>query len=137
MDNGVCFVGGNSTCCRTADTAWVDSVAADVTAALRELTGASMVVSGYTPPWPDEQPDGFLLVELTKEAATAAVGVVFGFRNSQGMEREGFDAEAWRSAPEAPHSSGIVVANFDEAWRLVCRLGEKLGVRRVELCYGL
>jgi len=133
----MCFVGGNGTRCRIANPLWVDAVAADVTKALEPFIEASMVVTGYTPPWPSEQPDGFVLVELSREELTAAVGIAFGFQNGGVVEREGFDVGAWLTAPNEPHSSGIIVANFDEAWRLVCRIGEALRVPRIELCYGL
>lgn len=98
-----------------------------------------MDVSGYTPPY-DEGcfPGGFLLITLTKESLPPVrFGIEFGQTDEAGkLVRSKFDAEAWTKEPEDPHAAGIQAANFDEAWRIVCMLGNYLRPQRVTLSYG-
>ena len=66
------------------------------------------------------------------------MGLVFGATDDAGQVlRQPFDAINWANNPENPWSAGIAMFNFDEAWRVVVLLAEKLDVQRIEISYGM
>lgn len=99
-------------------------------------------VTGYTPPYEGTDfPGGFLEINLLlrhdSDASEASLGVIFGEEDDRGhLVRHDFEATRWLRDRHNPLASGIIAANFDEAWRIVCLLGKRLNVVQVTIGYG-
>lgn len=115
----------------------LSSIAADLMVQLEEFIGAKLTVYGFTPDGALGADHGALVLELTQATATARIGFQFAARDlEQGAIRHGFDADAWREAPTQWNSSGVWLANAEEALALLCGLGRLLEVRDARVVYG-
>jgi hypothetical protein len=118
---------------------FADSVAGQLVGVLEGYDGGAMNVGGYTPPYEDGCfPAGFLVITVSREGMPlVSFGIEFGRTDERGkVVREKFDAKAWVREPNNPHASGICVVNFDEAWRIVCIVGQYLETEKITLGYG-
>ncbi|MFQ6310106.1 hypothetical protein [Lysobacter capsici] len=117
---------------------FINSVVRDVVAAVGGARGARLSVQGYTPPGFCGQGQGMFLVVISnaEDQALARFSVVFGARRKQepGRIRHWVNEGNWQD-----ESGGNVayLASWDEAWLLLCSLGQRLQVSGVEIYYGV
>ncbi|WP_447985462.1 hypothetical protein [Nitrospira sp. Nam74] len=106
---------------------------------LKDYEGCTMNVGGYTPPYQaGSYPEGFLDISLyTDDLPEVAMGIVFGEKDPEGYQvRREFDSETWQRQRQNPLLTNLTAINFDEAWRIVCLLGQRLKVKSLTISYG-
>lgn len=130
-----CSSHNQSTYCPITDWSFADGVAHDIASVLSAYKGGRMVLTGYMPPYePGEFPDGYLDLTLIFDGLPeACLGITFDRAEST---RYGFEYSDWAESGMDPSHSGIVTVTFDEAWRIVCRVGMLLNVKEVAISYG-
>lgn len=119
------------------NSAFVRRTATDVVKEVSHLRGAAMLVSGYTL-MRDEHEQMYLVLTLYVSADRSWIFGI-GFGNGAPMDaqaRAGLNAVAWRKDSQHPLAAGIRAANWDEAWKIVCTVGQSLGVSDIQLRYG-
>ena len=122
-------------------TAFAEMIVDSIVAVTGEYRGAYMRVTAYSPPATMHPGQGFLEIVLFWKEGTddgVAFGVYFGDFNRQrkNVFRSDFDRHSWSECKRDPGTSGIVAANWEEAWLIACMLGERHEVDRVQLCHG-
>lgn len=118
---------------------FANSVAGQLVDLLEEYEGGAMDVGGYTHPSSEGCfPAGFLVVSVSRDdMPLVSFGIEFGQTDESGkLVREKFDAEAWLRESNNAHAGGICAVNFDEAWRIVCIVGQYLETEKITLSYG-
>lgn len=132
---------GEATECPYSSNDFAESIVNAIMAALPEPRHLSLHISASTPPYESNAnlPAGHIeLTVIDPEEVEYAIGLVFGATNDEGQAlRQPFDAVNWANNPKNPWSAGIAMFNFDEAWRVVVLLAEKLDVERIEISYGM
>lgn len=105
---------------------------------LKSVFNGTMEINVYTPPYDSSTtPDGFIRICFWNDQKDyKQIGIGFGQSEIEKEFRTQFNREQWLKYPDDPHTSGIFASNFDEAWRIVCILGEILKVKEVRLSYG-
>lgn len=119
---------------------FVESVATDIACCLAEYSNPEIVLHVYRSPWdPDCEPQGqILLCAIGDDDAQCAIAIVFGapFETAGSDHRSVMDVESFKSDPMDPYSSGVVAANFDECWAIICRSLQGITPRSVQLAFG-
>lgn len=120
------------------DHEFVRSVASEVLNHLGNFSDSELMVNGYTPLRATSRHEGFVALNMkAPDGSRASIGINFGTVRSDGAPmRKGFDAASWAENPYSDGRSYIYVANFDEAWLLLCMIGSQINVYNVKLCYG-
>jgi hypothetical protein len=112
-----------------------------IIASLPHATGWAMRLDAATPPYPENVsvPAGHFEITLfTTQGDEYPIGLVFGAQDDAGrVLRQPFDAKAWSSNPGCSWSSELMAFNFDEAWRIVVLLAQRLQISSLDICYGL
>ncbi len=124
---------------------FAECVAADVCEAANAAAGGTLEIEVYTPPYQKEKLENFyrsggtLILHFTSsdtDGQELAVGVEFGRADNDGNTiRRKFKINDWKKS-EYPFDSGIYLANFDEAFRMITIVGARLRLRAVKLNYG-
>jgi len=96
-----------------------------------------MLVSVYTLAHEEEFNTYLVLTLYTSTERSWIFGISLGDDTHPDQRaRRGFNAVAWRRNPCHPFSAGILAASWDEAWKLACTIGCRLGVVDIQLRYG-
>ncbi len=127
--------------CPYSSNDFAKSIVNAIMAALPVPSHWGLHISASTPPYESNTnlPAGHIeLTLIDPEEVEYAIGLVFGTTDDEGQVlRQPFDAMNWANNPKNPWSAGIAMFNFDEAWRVVVLLAEKLDVERIEISYGM
>lgn len=128
------------TYCPQVDHAFADEEARAIAHAINPLRPGTLTIHGYTPPYEvGEFPQGYLELNFScsKDDVYKSIGIIFGQTDEHGQAyREPFQAESWATDPENPFSAPLTVINFDEAWRIITKVVELTGLRRISVAYG-
>lgn len=128
------------TYCPQVDQAFADGVARVIADAVTHWQPEKLVLRGYTPPYePGEFPEGYIELSFVRNDQTTdrSIGIEFGQTDTLGRDfREPFDVASWLTDPADPMSAPITAINFDEAWRIICRVAERLSLSTVSVVYG-
>lgn len=105
------------------DYVYIETIQNQVRPALKDFVGAAVSIIAFTPPADPAECLHMLEVRFNKEQRHVSLGVGF-WSSSEGAEdgREEFDIDHWRRDPQSAYGGGIVAANFDEAWQIVCSI---------------
>lgn len=132
---------GEATECPYSSNDFAKNVVATIISALPALNHWCLHISASTPRYERNKhlPSGHIELTLIDQKETGySIGLVFGATDDAGQViRQPFDAKNWVNNPGNPWSGGIAAINFDEAWRVVVLLAEKLQVKRIEISYGM
>lgn len=127
------------TACRLSNHRFADAVADQIAVCIPEFRCAQLMMSGYTPPTVGKPAEGFLDLCFFRSVDQAvSFGILFGAEAEVDgfVHRRYLDRQQWLADPRNPLASGIVAANFDEAWRIACAAAAALDIRRIEIAYG-
>lgn len=119
--------------------AFVRRTTDEIVVALEQFRGSYMSINVRSLRCLSGKPEGgFLrLVFQNGDAKPVRVGIAFGETDGKNkVERFGFNCQAWELYSHEPYSSGVNAADFDEAWRIICRVGTELDVAQVSISYG-
>jgi hypothetical protein len=119
-----------------------DVISDQIAAAVPECEGMPICLRGYTPPMKGIGPMPHGYIEICLEPSDDpnvewAIGIFFGMQQSSGVFlRTDFDVENWAKHKTDPSGGDLYVGSFDEAWRVICLLGQKLRTPAITIGYG-
>lgn len=121
---------------------FAETVALNLVKALKDdFENEFLDIGAYTPPYDEDEienavsPEILVLAFTNKHEQDVLIGINFGVDNTD-LVRNEFEKSEWENAPQDPHSSGIIAANFDEAWRIICLTAAFLKIKRITISYG-
>lgn len=121
---------------RYTDANFAQWTARQIASELSHFEGGDLSIQGYTPPGFGGHGQGMFVARLQAETKESPVGfsVIFGVRRRGGGHiREWVADGPWT---EVGDSRVAYVSNWDEAFLLICALGQRLNLRCVRLGYG-
>lgn len=93
-----------------------------------------MTVFGFTPV--SRVPDAFgtFVIEIDRDKKRISLSVTFPVRSS--LRRQSFETLNWYEPGKQPTRAEVRAGSSDEAWLIVCEIGQLMEVDRVCLEYG-
>lgn len=107
---------------------------------LRELAadfvGGTVVISAFTPSGSDSKREGMFIIEIEKRVRRISIAISFPVGPDQPEARRMLKTNGWESCGRLPTRDDIRAASWDEAWLIVCEIGEVMRAKRICIGYG-
>jgi hypothetical protein len=136
MNDNMCIVAGDSMS-RYTDSQYVRTTVEQIVADLASFNGGRMSIQGYTSPGSIGHGKGLFHVSIERRETNecAMFLVVFG-ETAAGARihiREWVSEGAWS---EGCGGKVAYVAGWDEAWLMICLIGQRMNIASVGIVYG-
>lgn len=100
------------------------------------LVGGTITVSAFTPSGRDAECEGIFIVEIEKCKRCISIAVVFPVGRAEPKARKMLNLDDWPSRGYLPTRDDIRAASWEEAWLIVCEIGEVMEAKKIYIGYG-
>lgn len=100
------------------------------------LIGGTITVSAFTPCSSDPEAFGKFLLRINKNRKDFYISVSFPTGRPQPNMRQGLDVDSVVERATGVCRENVFAASWDEAWLIVCEIGQMMKARSVKLAYG-